>query len=283
MARERPKERRERKKPTPRATLATPPSPPLPPLSLHSPARQVTDTDKAVLQLKTQRRQLAAQRTRVRWLERERKRAGGRGGGVLCRASPIHSHPLIFSPPPLPQLDALIAREDGLARAALAAKARPAALAAVRRKRLLSQQAAGVDAYADKVDGALATLDAAARSAAVFGALRAGADALATLQSALPVATIELLASDSAAAREYEERAAAALAASPSAAADEEAARAELAALEAAVGVEEAAALPAVPGHAALGVGEGEEALPAVPGGRVEEAARRVEGPMTAA
>ena len=214
----------------------------------------------------------------------------GRDGRAFISVH-ILSQPPPSTHPPLPppihpslhpstQLDALIAREDGLARAALASKARPAALAAVRRKRLLTQQAAGVDAYAEKVDGALATLDGAARSAAVFGALRAGADALATLQSSLPVAAIERLASDSAAAREYEERAAAALAASPSAAADEEAARAELAALEAAVGAEEAAALPAVPGHA-LGVEE--EALPAVPGGKVEGARRAEERALAAA
>ena len=150
----------------------------------------------------------------------------------------------------------------------------------MRRKRLLAQQASGVDSYAEKVDSALATLDAAARSAAVFGALRAGADALATLQSSLPVAAIERLASDSAAAREYEERAAAALAASPSAAADEEAARQELRALEEAVRDAEAAALPAAPGHAVAG--KEEEGLPAVPGGKVEKEKGRAEAPLVA-
>ncbi len=181
-------------------------------------------------------------------------------------------------------MDALIAREDGLARAALTAKIRPAALTALRRKRLLTQQAAGVDAYADRVEGALATLDAAARSAAVFGALRAGADALTELQSSLPLEAIGRLAEDSAAAREYEERLAAALAASPSAAADEEAAREELAALEASLGAAEAATLPTVPGHAVAGKsGEEEERMPAVPGGEVEVGdAGRAEAPLAA-
>ena len=53
----------------------------------------------------------------------------------------------------------------------------------------------------------------------------ATADALTELQSSLPLEAIGRLAEDSAAAREYEERLAAALAASPSAAADEESAR----------------------------------------------------------
>ena len=190
---------------------------------------------------------------------------------------PLSTSPSSHNPDDSTQLDALIAREDGIARAAAAAKTRPAALAALRRRRLLETQAAGVDAYAGRVEDALATLDSAARAAAVFGALRAGADALQSLQASLPVAAIERLASDSAAAREYEDRAAAALAASPNAGAEEDAAEAELAALEAAVSAEEAAALPAAP----------EVPLPAVPSGRVEQAGRKewgaAEEPLTAA
>jgi len=255
-----------------------------------SPARQVTDADKAVLQLKTQRRQLAAQRTRVRtqracvlFLSLHHLSPSIPTINLLSILYPPFS--ILYPPFSHTQLDALIAREDGLARAALTAKIRPAALTALRRKRLLTQQVAGVDAYADRVEGALATLDAAARSAAVFGALRAGADALTELQSSLPLEAIGRLAEDSAAAREYEERLAAALAASPSAAADEEAAREELAALEASLGAAEAATLPTVPGHAVAGKSgeEEEERMPAVPGGEVEVGdAGQEEAPLAA-
>ena len=138
--------------------------------SANANAHRVTDLDRAILQLKTQRRQLegAAART-SRLVEREREAA----------------------------LAALLA-------ATRPGKNREVALAALRRKRLHESRLATVDANLLSIESALAGIDEAKGTASVVSALRAGADALKALRASAPLAEVEAILEDSRAAAEYE-------------------------------------------------------------------------------
>lgn len=207
-------------------------------------AHRVTDLDRAVLQLKTQRRQLegAAART-ARLVEREREAAAA-----------------------------------AIASAAANPRARETALAALRRKKLHEARLAAVDSYLLNVEAALAGIDDARATASVAAALRAGADALKNLRAAAPLAEVEAILADSRAAAEYEASMAKLLenAGTGLDAAQEEEAAEELEALVSSEEArEEAARLPEAPRHEAekRKEGEEEEALRSAPTGVVPEGA----------
>ena len=210
-------------------------------------AHRVTDLDRAVLQLKTQRRQLegAAART-ARLVERERAAA----------------------------LAAVVASSSG------ENNNRQAALAALRRKKLHEARLAAVDSYLLNVEEALAGIDDARATASVASALRAGADALKALRASAPLAEVEAILADSRAAAEYEASMARLLenAGTGLDAAQEASAERELEALVASEeekeAREEAGRLPEAPRHEATEEkkkeeGEEEEALPSAPTGVV--------------
>lgn len=156
-----------------------------------------------------------------------------------------------FSPtstfPTNSQIDRIIAREVDAAKAALAAGDKPRALAALRRKRLQEGAADRLDAHLLSVEQVLAHLEDASATAAVLGALKAGNAALADARAALPLADVEAVLRDAAAAAEYERAVGALLDERGSDAVDDAAVADELAAMEAAADAADAAALPAVP------------------------------------
>ncbi|KAK9833403.1 hypothetical protein WJX81_002322 [Elliptochloris bilobata] len=171
------------------------------------PRRAITDTDKAVLQLKTQRRQLTAQKTRV---------------------------------------EGLIAREIAVAKELIVAKKHERALLALRKKRLREGQLELIDAYLLNVEQVLANIEAAQRQNRLYDALKQGTVALQALQKEVSLEDVEALREDTAAAGEAERHVRELLAESLSAE-DDAAALQELAALEDAEEAAEAARLPAVP------------------------------------
>lgn len=93
----------------------------------------------------------------------------------------------------------------------------------------------------------LAHLEDASSTAAVLGALKAGNAALADARAALPLADVEAILKDAAAAADYERAMGALLAEGGAGAVDEAAVADELAAMEAAADRDEVAALPAAP------------------------------------
>jgi len=153
-------------------------------------------------------------------------------------------------PPPPPQLDTLIARETVAAKFALAAADRPSALAALRRRRLHETSAEALDANLITIESVLTHVEDAGRQVAVVGALKAGSAALAALRARLPLADVEAVLADTAAAAAYDRQLTALLGAGALTAGDEAAVEGELAALEAAAGAAVAAQLPAAPTHA---------------------------------
>ncbi len=205
-----------RRAPRPRAAAAAAAEPPPPP-----PARsrvKITETDRAVLALKTQRRRLEDQRARL-----------------------------------LAQAD----REAHVARALAAAGRRERALLALKRRRLHAAQAATLDEWLLNVESLLISVEAGADQVRLVRAVERGAAALKALAKEAPLEEVERLMEDSAAAAEYQRELQAALAAPGAAEADAEADE-ELAALEAAIAAAAAAggaaaaasALPAAPTHA---------------------------------
>ncbi|KAK9903474.1 hypothetical protein WJX75_006433 [Coccomyxa subellipsoidea] len=171
------------------------------------PKQKITDTDRAVLKLKTQRRQLNAQRTRV---------------------------------------EGLIAREIEIAKELIAAKKRERALLALRKKKLREGQLEQIDAYLLNVEQVLANIESAQRQNRLYDALKQGNTALAALQQEVSLEEVERLTEDSAEAKEYEERVRTLLGEALTAE-DDAAVLQELSQLEKAEEAEEAAQLPRVP------------------------------------
>ena len=194
-----------------------------------------------MLQLKTQKRQLTSQRGRV-----------SLDAGCLCVCVVVvvvftAPPPPPPTPPPSPQIDRIISREVSAAKDALATRDKPRALAALRRKRLQEGAADRLDAHLLTLEQVLTHLEDATSTAAVMGALKAGNAALADARAALPLADVEAVLRDAAAAAEYERVVGVLLAEKGTDAVDEAAVASELAAMEAAAEDAEAAALPAVP------------------------------------
>lgn len=218
-------------------------------------AHRVTDLDRAILQLKTQRRLLegAAART-SRLVEREREAASS-----------------------------AVATGSG-------ERNRQLALAALRRKKLHEIRLATVDSYLLNVESALAGIDDARATASVASALRSGADALKSLRASTPLAEVDAILEDSRAAAEYEASMATLLADAGTGldASQEESVEKELEALvsseEEREAREEAAVLPEAPGGREAGKREEEnEALPSAPTGVVAVGTEEKEVPAAKA
>ncbi|KAK9792993.1 hypothetical protein WJX73_001891 [Symbiochloris irregularis] len=173
------------------------------------PKGEVTDVDKAVLGLKTQRRKLGAERKRV---------------------------------------EAQIMREVQLAKEFIAAKRRERALLHMRKKKLHEQNADKIDAYLLNVEQVLANIETAQRQNQLFAALKQGNAAMADLRKELPLEDVEKLMAESAGHKEYEDQMRQILGESLTPEEDA-AALEELQKLEEADDAEEAAELPEVPTH----------------------------------
>ncbi|KAL6773737.1 VPS20 [Auxenochlorella protothecoides x Auxenochlorella symbiontica] len=169
--------------------------------------REITDVDRAILSLKTQRRKLDDQRKRT---------------------------------------DTLIEREAVVARTLVAQGKRDRALLALRKKRLHGQQLEFLDKLVLNVEETLANVEGAARQKRLFDTLKQGAAALKQLQKDVSLEDVEQLMSDTAEAKEYETRVQSMFGESWTGV-DEEAAHAELAEMEAQLLDEEVLDLPSVP------------------------------------
>ena len=187
--------------------------------SLSRGAARITDADRAVLSLKTQRRKLAAQQR---------------------------------------QLESDVTRETAAAKALAAAGKRDRALLALRCRAAKRKLLAQLEAYALHVETLLLELDAAARSADVLAALKEGTAALRAAAAATPAAAVEAMLGEHEEAVAAAAEIAASLAATPATSAggaelgDEDALLQELRSLTGAQqaappGGDAAAAMPDVP------------------------------------
>jgi len=129
--------------------------------------KDVTDADKAVLSLKTQRRKLSAERTR---------------------------------------LEGLIAKGVAEAREQIRAQRRERALLSLRKNKVYEHSLDGIDAYLLNVEQILANIESAQRNNRLFSALKEGNLALADLQKQVSLEEVEELNEQSAEAREHQER-----------------------------------------------------------------------------
>lgn len=171
------------------------------------PKREINDADRAVLNLKTQRKRFVEQRKRV---------------------------------------EAAVEQEVAVARELLAAKKRGRALLALKRKRLHETQLDQIDAWLVNVESMLADVETAVRQNRLFGALMQGSEALKELQKEVSVEDVEQLMQDTAEAKAYEDHIKHLLGESWTGQ-DEEAAEQELAALEEQLGEVERLGMPQAP------------------------------------
>lgn len=170
---------------------------------------QVTEADKAVLTLKTQRRKLTAERKR---------------------------------------LEDLITREVQLARQLVAQKRQSQALIALKKKKVQEGRVDNIDKWLLNVEETLANIETAKRNNQLFSALKQGHKALTELQQEVTIEDAERLMDDSAEAKAYQDRMSETLSQSLTPEEDE-AVHAELDAMEANSLQEQMDALPEVPKH----------------------------------
>lgn len=169
--------------------------------------QQITDADRAVLSLKTQRKKLSSERQRV---------------------------------------EGLADKDLQTARELVALKKQDRALLALKRKKLREHQLADIDKCLLNVEAVLLDIQAANRTGRLIDTLKQGNNALKALQSQLSVEEVEQLLEDSADAKAHEERIRELLGDTlqPE---EEDAALSELEALESTILQEEAEAMPKVP------------------------------------
>ncbi|KAK9812682.1 hypothetical protein WJX72_001804 [[Myrmecia] bisecta] len=210
---------------------------------------KITDSDRAVLTLKTQRRKLTVERKRI---------------------------------------EGVIEREVKVAKELIAQKKRERALLALKKKKLQEAQLDKLDAWLLNVEQMLANVESAARQSKLFSAMKQGHAALKELQKEVTVEDVEQLMEDTAEAKEYEDRVRQLLGESLSADEDA-AALAELDAMEAEfLKAEIEEEMPAAPTHEveapiveAAAQQEGVEAL-ADPVEQLRQAANQREGRVLA-
>ncbi|XP_074272045.1 vacuolar protein sorting-associated protein 20 homolog 1-like [Silene latifolia] len=170
---------------------------------------KITEVDRAILALKTQRRKL----------------------GDYQR-----------------QLDAVIKAEIQAAKDLISEKKKDRALLALKKKKVQEELLQKVDAWLINVEQQLADIELASKQKAVFDSLKAGSDALKSIQSELSLDDVQKLMDDTAEAKAYQEEVNAILGEQLSAE-DEEAVLAEFDSLEAELMVED---LPEVPDSVAV-------------------------------
>lgn len=129
--------------------------------------KDVTDADKAVLSLKTQRRKLSSERSR---------------------------------------LEGLIAKGVAEARQQVQAQRRERALLYLRKNKVYEHSLEGIDAYLLNVEQILANIESAQRNNRLFAALKEGSSALADLQKQVSLEEVEQLNEQSAEAKEHQDR-----------------------------------------------------------------------------
>lgn len=190
----------------------SPSSPALPMGQLFSHGRgarkkEVTEVDRAILALKTQRRKLGEYQKKV---------------------------------------EELIAREADVARRLVREGRKDRALLALKKKRLQEDMLQKADVWVLNVEQQLADIEITSKQAAVFASLKAGHDAVRRLQSQIDLADIEKLTEDTEEAKAFQKEIEAALGQELSAA-DEDAVLLEFENLEAELGADEVPDLPSVP------------------------------------
>lgn len=168
---------------------------------------EVTEVDRAILALKTQRRKLGEYQKKV---------------------------------------EDLIGREAAVARRLVREGRKDRALLALKKKRLQEDMLQKADVWVLNVEQQLADIEIASKQQAVFASLKAGHDAVRRLQSQVDLADIEKLAEDTEEARVFQKEIEAALGQELSAA-DEDAVLLEFENLEAELGATEVPDLPSVP------------------------------------
>lgn len=130
-------------------------------------AGEITDVDKAILNLKTQRRKLNDQRNR---------------------------------------LQKLTDREREIVKDLLEKKFKSRALLALKKVKMQEVQMDHIDTYLVRVEEMLVNIETTKETKRIFDTLRMGADALKEAQSGLSLEEVEKLAEDTADAKQYEQR-----------------------------------------------------------------------------
>mmetsp|Transcript_11868 Transcript_11868/g.35517 ORF Transcript_11868/g.35517 Transcript_11868/m.35517 type:complete len:222 (-) Transcript_11868:514-1179(-) len=209
---------------------------------------EITDQDRALLTLKTQRNKLG----------KEQKRLQG-----------------------------LVERETAAARALVTAHHKERALLALKRRTLHQQQLSRLDAWQLNVEQVMSTMETSKQQAQLLAALKAGSAAVAELQREVTLADVEALMDSSAEAQATQEAMQEALANTLTPEQDA-GARAELEALQAQLDDEEALQLPAAPAARPAAqqadtadAAQGDE-VPAVPTTKAAVRAKVPEEPMLA-
>jgi charged multivesicular body protein 6 len=128
---------------------------------------EITEVDRAILNLKTQRRKLNDQRVR---------------------------------------LETLTSRERALVSELLSKKMKGRALLTLKKVKLQEAQLESIDTYLMRVEEQLVGIENTKETKRLFDTLRMGADALKSAQAELSLSEVERLAEDTADAKEYEER-----------------------------------------------------------------------------
>ncbi|KAK9818781.1 hypothetical protein WJX74_006989 [Apatococcus lobatus] len=220
--------------------------------SKHKKGREITEEDRAVLSLKTQRRKLTAERTRV---------------------------------------EGIIDRELQIARQLIAQKKRDRALLFLKRKKIQEQQVERLDAWLINVEQLLANIETAKRQNRLFDALKQGQVALKELQQEVKIEDVERLMDDTAEAKAYQDEVAQLMGQTLTPEQDQ-AALAELESLEdATIQQEVDEQLPSVPQHtlepkqpatAAESPAEGAPAASREPSQQLADASRAKKEPLRA-
>lgn len=170
-------------------------------------AGEITEADRAVLALKTQRRKLSKESVR---------------------------------------LEAAVVRETAAAKSLIASNNKERALLVLRRRVLHQQQLSRLDAWQLNVEQLLSNMQVAKQQGLIFAALKSGSEAVAQMQKDVTIADVEALMQTSAAASAMQQEMQDALSASMTPEQDA-AAQAELAEMEAQQEDAEALQLPHAP------------------------------------